>query len=306
MKKLLCSLLILSIISGILPANAEIKLFSRIGVNKNAITPNQKYEYMNMDWWQNFEDGYLIEYINRAFSNNNDLKIIGFVTEEYYQASRLQFSQELPQIGAGFAPINYKLPDTNKYNWHFFLPIAVNYEADLLLKNHDKTKSAKKTYEMSLQDERALYIAVVSNIAAVYFNIVKLDNVIEIQEKIVNNRKEIYELMLKSNSKGLTSKSDTVKAEQSYTQSFIELSDLIKEREKLLNNLAVLTGDSPYNISEFNRTSLEEINFNGKIPFELSTEVIENRPDYQKAVLEIEKAGLDVRIAKKNFCRHLI
>ncbi len=37
------------------------------------------------------------------------------------------------------------------------------------------------------------------------------------------------------------------------------------------------------------------------IPSKLSTEVIENRPDYQKAILEIEKAGLDVRTAKKEF-----
>ena len=302
MKKFLCTLLVLSIIGAqlvVMPVYAQTKLSSRI--SKDKISTEQKYQYMNVDWWQNFNDAYLIEYINKAFSNNNDLKIAGHVTEEFYQASRLQFSQELPQIGAGFAPINYKLPDTNKYNWRFFLPIAINYEADVFLKNHDKTNSSKKTYQMSLQDERTVYIGVISGVATVYLNIVKLDNVIGIQEHIVNNRKTIYDLMQKRNKSGLTSKADVVRAEQGYTQSVMELSDLIKEREKLLNQLAVLTGDSPYNISEYNRTSLEDINFTGTIPAEISTEIIENRPDYIKAEVEVEKAGLDVRIAKKEF-----
>ncbi len=304
MKKLLSNILILSLLLGqfsLLPAQAQTKFFSNIGINKHAVTTNQKYQYMNIEWWNNFNDDYLIEYINKAFENNNDLKIMGHLTEEYYQASRLQFSQELPQAGVGFAPINYKFPQTNKYDWHFFLPIAVNYEADIFLKNHNKTKSSKKTYEMSLQDERSIYISVISNVAVVYFNIVKLDNVIEIQEHIVNNRKTIYELMQKRNKSGLTSEADVVRAEQGYTQSNIELSDLIKEKEKLLNQLAVLTGDSPYNSSEFQRSSLEDISFNGVIPKEISTDIIENRPDYIKAMTEVEKAGLDVKIAKKEF-----
>ena len=302
MKKILSTLLVLSIIStqfAVLPAKAQFKLSSRI--SKDKITSEQKYQYMNMEWWQNFNDEYLVEYINKAFENNNDLKIVGHLTEEYYQAAKLQFSQELPQIGAGFAPINYKAPQTNKYDWHFFLPIAVNYEADVFLKNHDKTKSAKKTYQMSLQDERSAYISIVSGVATVYLNIVKLDNVIEIQEHIVNNRKTIYELMQKRNKSGLTSQADVVRAEQGYTQSVMELSDLIKEREKLLNQLAVLTGDSPYNSAEFQRCSINDINFTGTVPNEISTEVIENRPDYIKAITEVEKAGIDVRIAKKEF-----
>lgn len=248
-----------------------------------------------------YNDDCLIDYINRAFENNYDIKIATIATKEYYQAVKLQFSQELPHAGAGFVPIYYKMPITNNYDWHFFLPVAVNYEADFFLKNRDKTKSAKKTYEMSLQDEKSAYIGVAATVATVYFNIVKLDKIIEIQNKIVNDRKTIYELTLKSRNKGLISEMEAVNTEKAWTQSIIELSDLEKSREQLLNGFAVIIGDCPYNSDEINRTLFDEIQFSVKIPNAISTEVIENRPDYVKALLMVEKAGLDTKIAKKEF-----
>lgn len=240
-----------------------------------------------------------------AVENNNDLKIAKFATEEYYQSMKLQFSKELPQISTGFAPVYAKLPETSitsdNFDWRFFFPITVSYEADIFLKNHYKTKSAKKMYEMSLQDERSAYISIAANVAAIYFNIIKLDDLIKTQEKIVHNRKLIYERMQKRNHHGLTSKADTISAEKSYIQSMIELSDMEKCREKLLNNLAVMIGESPSITSELKRTNLRDINFTGKIPNTVSTEIIMERPDYKKSELMVYKAGLDVKIAKKEF-----
>lgn len=302
MKKILTTFLILSIITvqfGVVPLSAAAKTFSRGG--KEKITAETKYSYVNIDWWKNFNDELLTGYINKALENNHDLKIADIATEEYFQAMKLQFSQELPQAGAGFAPVNYKLPYSNTYDWHFFLPVAVNYEADIFLKNHDKTQSAKKLYEMSLLDEKAAYISVVSGIGTVYLNIVKLNKVIEIQNQIVQNRKTIYNLMQKRNIKGLTSQSDVVAAEKSYTAAFTELSDLEKEKELLLNQLAVMIGESPYNTPEFKISDYDNINFSGNIPAEISTDIITSRPDYMKAEKEVEKAGLDVRIARKEF-----
>jgi len=302
MKKFLSIFLVFTLISiqsGMLPLSANAKIFSRI--SKDKISPDIKYSYINIDWWKNFNDEQLIEYINDSVENNYDLKMMANATEEYYQAVKLQRSQELPQAGAGFAPIGYKLPLSNKYDWHFFLPVAVNYEADIFLKNHDKTKSAKKTYEMSLLEEKSAYISVVSGVGTIYFNIVKLNNVIDIQKEIVQNRKQIYLLTKKQNEKGLISQSDTILAEKSYTQSFIELSDLQKEREKLLHELSVILGQSPETSQNLKITDYKNINFTGKMPDTVSSDIIYERPDYKEAEKMVEKAGIDVRIARKEF-----
>ena len=306
MKKLISLsliILILSINICNLPSQAKIQYKSKI--NKEKISDEKKISYINMDWWNKFNDPNLQNLIIVALQNNHDLKMAKYATEEYYQAMKLQFSRELPQISAGFAPTYLKLPETpitsNDFNWHFFFPITVNYEADIFLKNHDKTKSSKKTYEISLQDEKSSYIAIVSSVGVLYFNIIKLDEIIKIQNKIVNNRKIIYERMQKRNHYGLTSEADTIAAEKAYIQSTIELSDMEKNREKLLNQLAVIIGKSPYNTDEIQRNNINNIIYSGEIPNEISTEVITARPDYKKAELMLEKAGLDVKIAKKEF-----
>lgn len=164
-----------------------------------------------------------------------------------------------------------------------------------------KTKSSKKLYENSKFDERAAYISIASAVGTTYFNIVNLDKSIELQTDIVALRKKIYEIMQLSNKEGLTSTADTVKANKSYVQSETDLIEMKKQRDVLLNQLSVLIGESPENGNELQRTSLDSIKYDNVIPEYISSEVITQRPDYLKAENSVEKAGIDVRVAKKEF-----
>jgi NodT family efflux transporter outer membrane factor (OMF) lipoprotein len=260
-----------------------------------------KYEYINYKWWDNFNDSILTGYIDRAIKNNYDLKNATIAVDEYYQSVKMQFANELPTATVGFSPAYTKNPGTTNSDWIFAVPAFANYELDLFLKNHDKTKSAKKQYEASLQDERAAYIAIASAVGTTYFNIVKLDKMIDLQEEIVVDRKLIYELMLARNKEGLTSTSDTVKANKSYIASDTDLTEYKKQRSKLLNQLCVLIGENPNNAEQIERINYDELNFSGVIPTEISSDIISDRPDYIKAEKMVEKAGIDVRVAKKEF-----
>lgn len=124
---------------------------------------------------------------------------------------------------------------------------------------------------------------------------------IELQEEIVQDRKLIYDLMLARNKEGLTSTSDTVKANKSYIAGNTDLTEYKKQRTKLLNQLAVLIGENPNNSDSLNRTSYDNLNYTGIIPTEIPSEVITTRPDYIKAEQMVEKAGINVRVAKKEF-----
>ena len=71
-------------------------------------------------------------------------------------------------------------------------------------------------------NEKAVYIAVASQIGATYFNIVKLDKLIAIQNDIIKDRKEIYELMKIRNRQGITSTADETRANKSYVMAVAE------------------------------------------------------------------------------------
>lgn len=311
MKKIITTALLASMLSmTIMPAVAV--------SGKNTTTPKQfksmisknkktqqsddyKFNYVNMNWWGNFNDDLLNGYIEKAVLNNYDLKMATINVEEYYQNVRLQFANELPSAVAGFGPGVFKAPGMTNTSSAFGLPIIVQYEADIFLKNHNKTKAVKKLYEGSKLDERAAYISVASAVGSTYFNIINLDKMISLQEQIVNIRQEIYNLMLIRNKEGLTSTADTVKANKALVAGQTDLIELKKNREKMLNQMCVLIGESPENANSIKRNSLDSINYQLAIPSEIPSEIITQRPDYMKAELMVEKAGIDVKVAKKEF-----
>lgn len=264
-----------------------------------------KYDYINLTWWEGFNDEYLTDYINRAMEHNYDLKIATLTVDEYYQSVKLQMSNELPKLEVGYGLGVAGIPSINgkpRNTIHGMgLPIIASYEADIFLKNHDKTTSVKKLFQASIIDERAAYISIISAVGSVYYNIVRLDKTISLQEDIVDLRKNIYELMVLSHEQGIVSTSDMIKFNKNYILGQSNLIDLKRKRLELLNQLAVLIGESPENISELKRISYDEIQYKNTTPENISSDVIVQRPDYLKAEALVKKAGLDARIAKKEF-----
>ena len=311
MKKIITTALLASMLSmTIMPAlavteksSASPKQFKSM-VSKNKKTPKSddyKFDYVNMNWWSNFNDDLLNGYIEKAILNNYDLKMATINVEEYYQNVKLQFANELPSAVAGFGPGFFKVPGMTNTSSAFGLPVIVQYEADIFLKNHNKTKAVKKLYEGSKLDERAAYISVASAVGSTYFNIVNLDKMISLQEEIVKIRQDIYNLMLARNKEGLTSTADTIKANKALVAGQTDLIELKKNREKMLHQMCVLIGESPENASSIKRNSLDKMNYQLAIPTQIPSEIITQRPDYMRAELMVEKAGIDVKVAKKEF-----
>lgn len=310
MKRLLALALLISISgSNVALVSAAEKTVLKAGaeqsIDKNKkdkksekVKPVQnKYEYINLAWWQQFNDEYLNDYIIKAVENNKDLKMASLTIDEYYQNVIMQRAGELPTLQAGFMPGYSKIIGPSQGG--FGLPIIANYEIDLFGKNHNKTTSVRKLYEASILDEKGAYISIASAVGSTYVNIVKLDALIDLQEEIVKLRKEIFEIMSVSNAEGIISTSDLVKANQSYISGVTDLTDLKKERTKALHALAVLVGDSPNNIEEYARSDYKKLAFSGMIPESIDSDIIMKRPDYMKAEKMLEKAGIDVRVARK-------
>lgn len=265
----------------------------------NAGIAEYKFEYVNMNWWESFNDETLKGYITKALEQNNDLKIASLKVEEYNQLTKMQFAKQLPSMYFVPALSTQKNPATSYFGGDYMFPLLVNYEADIFLKNRDKTKSAKKQFEASKFDERAAYISISSAVASTYFNIVRTDKLLDIQKQIVDYKKQICDLTQKRNKQGLSSTADTVRADKEFVFAETDLIELEKNRNILLNQLAVLVGESPANASELKRIAYDDIKFNQEIPNEIPSSVIIKRPDVLRAENQVEKAGLDIKIARK-------
>ncbi|UKI40258.1 MAG: TolC family protein [Candidatus Melainabacteria bacterium] len=89
-------------------------------------------------------------------SNNRDLKIATLKVEQTYQQMKVQLANELPSLNVGVSPGGMKLPNSSSFDGFFSIPIIANYEIDLFLKNHDKTKSAKNLMKCRFMTNKPL------------------------------------------------------------------------------------------------------------------------------------------------------
>jgi outer membrane protein, multidrug efflux system len=263
-----------------------------------------KFDYINLDWWENFNDPILKTYIIRALENNQDLKIATLKTEEYRQFVKMTFGQELPEISMGSSYTGIKLPFSkdrplNISDNGYILPFTVKYEADFLRKNHDKTRSAKKQYDSSRFQEKTAYIAICSYVATVYLNIAKNDKLIELQSNLVETKKEQLRRIQFKYSQGLASSMQVNSYEENYKTAINDLDNLIKSREVMLNELAFLLGDSIEGSGSLARTALDKIQFLGNIPECIPSDIIFLRPDILSTEAQLQSAQIDVRVARK-------
>ena len=191
MKRLLSLAIIASLaVSYATPAMAiqdskvEIK---QIKTEKVKPTTN-KYEYVNLAFWQGFNDEHLNTYIVKALENNKDLKMASLTIDEFYQNVAAQRASQLPTINAGFLP-GYSDIGAGAFD-SYAVPLIASWELDIYGKNSNKTNSVRKLWESSILDERAAYISIASAVGSTYLNVVKLDAMIDLQEDIVKLRKK--------------------------------------------------------------------------------------------------------------------
>ena len=260
---------------------------------------------LNIEFFSRFNDDYLPQYVNEAIDNNHNAKQATIRVEEYRQSVKSQFANELPSFSVS---ANYLGIHSPKFNPNlsvsknaFVLPFIANYEADFLLKNRDKTKSVQKTYEMSKFDEQSAYLALLSDVATAYTNILEYDKLIEEQEKIVNNYNQILNDDNKKLARGIISTTELNKSKTNVEQANIILENLIQQREVLLMQFAVLIGRSADSANSIERGSIDNFKYNAVIPSEIESDVIFSRPDVKRAEMALEKAKIDIRVARKEF-----
>lgn len=297
MKKL--KLIILLICLTLMPTQTFAK-------TKN-IQDNNDLQYMNLTWWQKFNDQKLNDYLMTIYKNNPDLKIATIKNKQSQQVMKQAFANQLPQLyfngtmqreftGSTQRFGEVVIPDYNQA--HYILPLTMSYEVDLWGENYLKTKSLKKQIEMTTQDERASYISISSNFASNYYTLVGIDKLIQNQKDLLEIEQNIVNLEEQKYNSGLCPIAEVLSEKQSLTQMQERLNSLEERQDILVNQLITQLGDRM--LTKIDRSNYDSISAI-PTPNEISTEYIGNRPDVQKAELYIQKTGIDIKVARRDF-----
>ena len=271
------------------------------------IQNNNDLQYMNLTWWQKFNDQKLNDYLMTIYKNNPDLKIATIKNKQSQQVMKQAFANQLPQLyfngtmqreftGSTQRFGDVVIPDYNQA--HYILPLTMFYEVDLWGENYLKTKSLKKQIEMTTQDERASYISISSNFASNYYTLVGIDKLIQNQKDLLEIEQNIVNLEEQKYNSGLCPIAKVLSEKQSLTQMQERLNSLEERQDIVINQLITQLGDRM--LTKIDRSNYDSISAI-PTPNEISTEYIGNRPDVQKAELYIQKTGIDIKVARRDF-----
>lgn len=260
---------------------------------------------LNVEFFNKFNDPYLYGYVNEALENNHSAKQATYRVEQYRQQAKMSLGRELPSLNVGANYLGTHTPSLGSMgNFNldesaFIMPFIASWEPDFLLKNRDKTKSAKKSYEISAQEEKAIYLTLLSDVATVYTNILQYDELIKNQEENIKIAQDILNANIKKYERGVIDNTTLNLFENNLENAKVGLENLVKQREILLMQLAVLTGKSSDCANMLERGTLDDFEYQSTIPNEIQSDVIFSRPDVQSAEKKLEKAKIDVRVARK-------
>ena len=282
-------------------------IFSPAFASEKNNKPQKHIEYVNLEWWEKFGDENLTNNLLKLYEKNYDLKNMALKVKENEQVVKMQFANELPTLSLSGdlsrdlrGPMqqygNMRIPNYSQYN--YLLPITAAYEVDIWGANRLKTKSVKEQLEIVKQAERATYIAITSDFAADYFNLIKADKFLEIQNELIEIQTDIVNKTVDMYEIGLCSINELLTEQKMLTTLKEERNNCLKTQETLVNSLKVYLAISNDSIE---RNNYDKITLIKGIPTQYNSMIISNRPDYKQEESNIKRIGFDVRIARREF-----
>jgi multidrug efflux system outer membrane protein len=276
--------------------------------------------FPDRDWWQRFNDPHLNTVIEAALAANHQLAMAEQRVLQARALARESLGRELPQLGlnpsftrqknsqnliapnqnqfAGAGPRLFAPGATfNLYN----VPLQASYEVDLFLRNRDRTRSANQQVKFSEQQAKTAIITVTTETASAYFNLLKADRLIQLQHDVIALAQDAVSLEKSRFDVGLVSWENVSRAQAFQAQAEAALPEYERLRSVSLDQLAVLTARTPLELATLARTPLENLPIAGEIAVGVPSELLTRRPDILAAEADLERARIDVRIARKAF-----
>lgn len=124
---------------------------------------------------------------------------------------------------------------------------------------------------------------------------------VELQQQIVNNEQEKLNRELRKYGRGTIDNQSLNASKNDLENQKATLNDLMKNRDTILNEFAVLIGVSPACAKDIKRGKFEDFDYKGTIPNSIASDVIFSRPDVMSSEAQLEKAKIDIRVARKEF-----
>lgn len=249
-------------------------------------------------WKQIYTDTLLQTLIHRTLVYNKDMQMAAARVKELAALKRIDFANMFPQVGAKV----YLERERENYGGNhysnsdqFDLKGVASWELDLWGKLRWTRDASLANFVGSIENQRALQMTLIAQVAQVYFELVALDNELAIVRQTVDARRESLHLARIRYEGGLTSEVAFRQAQVELARTATLVPDLERKVTLKENELAFLTGEYPHHID---RAQLpQEVIFPQNLPVGLPSTLLERRPDVREAEQALIAANAEVGVA---------
>ena len=262
------------------------------------------------DWWKRFEDQTLDSLITVALNNNHNLHSIEATLEKsrlLYQQSKSAFYPSLSldaQYDLSETSLNYyEETSSDQYRTNGYLNAGFNttWEIDVFGKNRDNVRANKKSYLATEAAYQDAILNLCAQVAIVYFNLRSYQQQLIVANQNITSEKNILDITIARYESGLGSQLDVSQAKSVYYNTLATVPRLDAYITQCINNLAVLLGTYPSDLTNAFNNVNELPNIRHLVNVGIPADVIRNRPDVRQAELNIEAQAASIGATKADF-----
>lgn len=258
----------------------------------------------DLKWSEVFEDEQLKALIAEALERNFDVRIAAQRVLEQQAQVGVTRSQSLPSLSAGAAYTAIGLPSgllgASSETFHgggFTSSAAWNLDFWGLYRRQNE--AARAQLLATEWGRRATLSSIVIQVAASYIQMRTLDAQLEITRRTLESRAESLRLVRLRESTGSTTMADVHQAEQLLYAAQAVLPNLEREIRVQENNLSLLLGRNPGSIPRGKANG--EQPHPQEVPAGIPSQLLERRPDIQRAEAQLIAANARIGVARAQF-----
>ncbi len=251
----------------------------------------------DLDWWEVYADSTLCDLIRRTLDRNKDMLTAEANVRRMAELYRVDKAAMLPTVsGQVFADreTNDYYGEKSSVDPELSVKATIGWEADLWGNLRWAKRKALAEYLSSVEGARAMRMTLIAQVAKAYFELVALDQELDIVRRTVAAREESLAQAELRFEGGVTSEIPYQQAKVELARSAAMIPDLEREITQKENEISVLAGGYPSNVERADSLDAAMPENSG---VGLPSTLLQRRPDIRQADEKLRSAMADVGVA---------
>ncbi|MBI6547635.1 efflux transporter outer membrane subunit [Xenorhabdus lircayensis] len=277
----------------------ELPVPQQFSLSRNSLVPATT-GYQDTGWRTFFVDPQVRRFIDEALRNNPDLKMATLKVQEASAQYNVTDADRYPQLSAS-SDISYRgsLKGDSGMTKEYDAGLDLSFALDFFGKLKNMSEADRQNYIASKEAQRGVHILLISNVSQNYYNQRLAQEQLKIAKETLQNYQQSYAFVEQQLVTGSTNVLALEQARGLIESTRADIANREGQLAQANNALQLLLGT--YNTFPDNKFEHEKDLNPVKLPPNLSSDVLLQRPDIMEAEHQLRAADANIGVARAAF-----